>query len=489
MNICVIGKRFLMRGMEVRKYCLAVDIGASSGRVIAGGLEEGKLKINEIYRFDNHIIQKGSHFCWDLEHLFQEIKKGIHACQEIGIKPESIGVDTWAVDFVLLDEEDRLLTEAVAYRDPRTDGMMEKVFQIIGKEQLYFDTGIQFQKFNTIYQLYAIQQTHPELLRQARTFLMIPDYFHYLLTGKKVNEYTNATTTQLVNAFTRTWDKRILRQLGINEKIFQPIHTPKTLLGNLRKELAEEFGFDMKVILPATHDTASAVTAVPESENTIYISSGTWSLIGVENQDPICTADALKYNFTNEGGIDYRFRFLKNIMGLWMIQEVKRNYRDRYSFAQLVEMARREKEFISIINVDDGRFLKPNNMVEEIQKYCQEMNQPVPKTPGQVAKCVFDSLVVSYQKAIQEIEEIVGKKFSQINVIGGGCKNELLNQMIADVTGKEVYAGPVEATAIGNIVVQLMALGDIQTLDQARTIIKRSFPLRRFISKKESGRV
>lgn len=280
-----------------------------------------------------------------------------------------------------------------------------------------------------------------------------------------------------------------MRQLGINEEMFQPIHPPKTLLGNLRKELVKEFGFDMKVILPATHDTASAVIAVPESENTIYISSGTWSLIGVENHDPICTADALKCNFTNEGGIDYRFRFLKNIMGLWMIQEVKRNYRDRYSFAQLVEMAREEKEFTSIIHVDDGRFLKPDNMVEEIQKYCQEMNQPVPRTPGQVAKCIFDSLVVSYQKAIQEIEEIVGKKFSQINVIGGGCQNELLNQMIADVTGKEVYAGPVEATAIGNIVVQLMALGDIQTLDQARTIIKRSFPLRRFVSKKERGRV
>ncbi|MBB3908534.1 rhamnulokinase [Anoxybacillus sp. UARK-01] len=472
----------------MEKCCLAVDIGASNGKMVAGYLLEEKLIIEEIYRFENQLVQKGDYICWDIDQLFQEIKKGLHICKGQGMNPKSIGIDTWAVDFVLLDEDDRRLTEAVAYRDPRTIGMMEQVFQKISKEELYGRTGIQFQSFNTIYQLYALKQTAPEILERTKTFLMIPDYFHYLLTGKKVNEYTNATTTQLVNAATKTWDKELLEKLGIPESIFQTIHTPGTVLGKLRQELAEEIGLDMKVIMPATHDTASAVIAVPESHDTIYISSGTWSLIGVELQFPLCTEHALRYNFTNEGGFNYRFRFLKNIMGLWMLQEIKRVYRHQYSFEQLVQLAKIEKDFRAIVHVDDTRFLKPINMVDEIQKCCLETNQPVPQTPGQIAKCVFDSLVVSYQHAVAKIEEVIGIKFKQINIIGGGCQNELLNQMIAHATRKEVYAGPVEATAIGNIVVQLMALGDISTLNEARTMIARSFPLKKFVPYREGER-
>jgi rhamnulokinase len=309
---------------------------------------------------------------------------------------------------------------------------------------------------------------------------MVPDYFNYLLTGKKANEYTNATSTQLVNAFTKKWDHEILDQLGINKEMFQEIHTPKTVLGTLTEDLIEEFGFDMKVILPATHDTGSAVISIPELEETIYISSGTWSLIGVENYFPICITKALDYNFTNEGGIDYRYRFLKNIMGLWMIQEVKRNYKDQFSFAELVVLASQAQEFKSIVNVDDPRFLKPENMIQEIQSYCQETNQPIPANPGEVAKCVFDSLVCSYQQAINQIEEIFERTFKQINVIGGGCQNEMLNQLIADASKKEVYAGPVEATAIGNIVSQLMAVGEIEDIKDARTIIKNSFEVKKF---------
>ncbi|AMQ20568.1 rhamnulokinase [Geobacillus thermoleovorans] len=464
--------------------CLAVDIGASSGRVMAGWIKGGQIQLVEVHRFANEMIQKGNHFCWDVAYLFAEIKKGIQLCREKGLRPTSIGVDTWAVDFVLLDERGHRLTDAVAYRDPRTDGMMEKVFDIVGKERLYERTGIQFQKFNTIYQLYALKQEAPDVLERAHTFLMIPDYFHYLLTGRTTNEYTNATTTQLVNAQTKTWDVELVRELGLKETMFQPLQLPKTVLGPLRKDIAEELGVEMTVILPATHDTASAVAAVPELDDTIYLSSGTWSLMGVECHEPICSPKARSYNFTNEGGIDYRFRFLKNIMGLWMIQEVRRNYGNQYSFAELADLARAERHFHAIVNVDDERFLKPENMIAAIQAYCRETNQPVPETPAQVAKCVFDSLVVSYQKTVDEMEETTGRTFQQINVIGGGCQNEWLNEMIADATGKTVYAGPVEATAIGNLIAQWLALGKVRTLEEARLLVRQSFPLKKFVPKK-----
>ncbi|PFO06307.1 rhamnulokinase [Bacillus sp. AFS076308] len=463
------------------KYSIAVDIGASSGRLILGYLENGLLKLDEIHRFENKIVKKGDSYCWEADKLFQEIKNGLKKCNELGIKPDSIGIDTWAVDFVLLDDKNQPLTEAVSYRDPRTDGMMEQVFEKIMKERLYLETGIQFQKFNTIYQLYSIRQNAPEILDQAKSFLMIPDYFNYLLTGKKANEYTNATSTQLVNAFTKKWDHDLLDLLGINKEMFHEIKTPKTVLGTLREELVSELGFDLQVILPATHDTGSAVIAVPEENETIYISSGTWSLIGVENYFPICVTKALDYNFTNEGGIDYQYRFLKNIMGLWMIQEVKRNYNNEYSFAELVDLAREAKDFRAIVNVNDDRFLKPENMIQEIMNYCVETGQPIPSTPGEVAKCVYDSLADSYQDAVHEIEEIFEKRFEKINVIGGGCQNEMLNQLVADITKKEVYAGPVEATAIGNIVAQLMALDEIEDIKEARTIVKKSFEVKKYL--------
>ncbi|MEC1262971.1 rhamnulokinase [Bacillus swezeyi] len=463
------------------KYSIAVDIGASSGRLMAGKMEEDRLILQEIHRFENKISKNGVFFCWDIQKIFHEIKAGIKKCRKAGIDPVSIGINTWAVDFVLLDENDELLTDAVSYRDPRTDGMMEEALQIVSKEKLYFETGIQFQKFNTIYQLYYLKKNHPEILDKAKSFLMIPDYLNFLLTGVKANEYTNATSTQLVNAFTKQWYKELMEQLGINPSMFHEIKPPKTKLGPLRKELADEFGFDMEVILPATHDTGSAVLSVPSADETIYLSSGTWSLIGVENRFPICVPKAMDYNFTNEGGIDYRFRFLKNIMGLWIIQEVKRNYHDHYSFADFVDLAHEASHFTSKVEVDDQRFLNPENMVEEIRKYCAETDQVPPSTPGEVAKCVFDSLVDRYKQAIRQIEEIFEKEFSTINVIGGGCQNEMLNQLIADSTGKEVLAGPVEATAIGNIVSQLLSLEELDSIDQARNLIRRSFPIKQYV--------
>lgn len=458
---------------------IAVDIGGSSGRVIAGFLCNGKIELNEVYRFDNKLLIKGEQFCWNIELLFNEIKKGIHECVKQGFEPISIGIDTWAVDFVLLDENDQLLTDAVAYRDPRTDGMMKEVFQFINKERLYLDTGIQFQKFNTIYQLYSIKRSNPEILEKAKSFLMIPDYFNYLLTGRKTNEYTNATTTQLVNAVTKEWDKELLRKLGINDEIFETISPPKTILGTLKEELVSEFGFDLNVILPATHDTGSAVIAVPTVGETIFISSGTWSLIGVENNSPVRITKAMEYNFTNEGGIDYRFRFLKNIMGLWMIQEVKRNYHHQYSFSDLAVLASRV-HFDSIVNVDDDRFLKPDNIIEEIQKYCAETNQSIPSSPGEITKCVYNSLVHSYQVAIEQIEEIYEKEFKTIHIIGGGSQNDMLNQLITDRINKQVYSGPVEATTIGNLVAQFITLGQLKDIQEARKVIKNSFTVKKY---------
>ena len=462
-------------------YYLAIDIGASSGRHILGSLENGKIKLEEIYRFENGISKIGSEYCWNIEQLFKDIKAGIKKCKEIGKIPTSIGIDTWAVDFVLLDENDRILGNAVSYRDDRTEGMMEEAFKVIPKDMMYLYTGIQFQRFNTVYQLLSIKKNNPEMLEKAKTFLMVPDYLNFLLTGKKANEYTNASSTQLVNSFDRTWDTKMLEELGINKDIFQEIKLPKTSLGNLREELIEEFGFDMEVILPATHDTGSAfISSVCNDSDSIYLSSGTWSLIGVENRFPICVPQAMDYNFTNEGGIDYRYRFLKNIMGLWVIQEVRRNLDNKYSFVELVDLAREHMDFSLIVDVDDDRFLKPENMIEEIKQYCVETNQKAPEEVGEIALCVFNSLAHCYKKAVGNLEEIFEKEFKTINIFGGGCQNNLLNELVAKITEKEVLAGPVEATAIGNIVAQLISKNEFKDLKEARQAIKESFDIKIF---------
>lgn len=464
----------------MQKCHLAVDIGASSGRVMAGFLAGEKLQLKEIYRFDNHIVEKNGHLCWDVEDLFKSIKAGIKQTIAQQFLPTSLAIDTWAVDFVLLDEKDQLLTDAIAYRDHRTDGMMEAVFQTIDKESLYDRTGIQFQKFNTIYQLQALKEQRPEVLQQAKTFLMIPDYLHFLLTGKKANEYTNATSTQLVNRETNNWDTDLLQTLDFPADIFQEILMPKSTLGSLKSELIEEFGMDFNIVIPATHDTGSAVIAVPEQKDTIYLSSGTWSLIGIESSEPIATNEALEFNFTNEGGIDYRYRFLKNIMGLWMIQEVKRLLGNQYSFSDFVELAKEASDFTSVVDVNDDRFLSPENMIEEIQSYCKEKDQEVPRTPGEIAQTIFLSLARSYREAIEQIELVTGRIFDQVNMIGGGCQNTWLNQLLANHANRTVYAGPTEATAIGNIVVQMLQTKEIASLADARQLINRSFDIQIF---------
>lgn len=463
------------------EYYLAIDIGASSGRHILGYLKDGKLEIEEIYRFENGISKIGNEYCWDINRLFKEVKNGIKKCKEIGKIPKSIGIDTWGVDFVLLDENDNLIGNAVAYRDDRTEGFIEKAFEKIPKDMLYLYTGIQFQRFNTLYQLLSIKNNNRDYLEKAKTFLMIPDYLNFLLTGKKAVEYTNASTTQLLNSFERTWDDNILNTYEIDKNLFPEIKLPKTKLGKLKENLVEELGFDADVILTASHDTGSAfIASVCNDDESIFLSSGTWSLIGVENRFPICVPQAMNYNFTNEGGIDYRYRFLKNIMGLWIIQEVRRNLDNKYSFAELADMAKEYRNFQSIIDVDDGRFLKPDNMIEEIKKFCAQTGQKVPEEVGEIAFCVYNSLAHSYKNAIESLEEVFEKKFKRINIFGGGCKNDLLNEIVAEVTGKTVLAGPSEATAIGNIAAQLLSLNVSENLGDARKLIKKSFDIKIF---------
>ena len=419
--------------------------------------------MEEIHRFPNRMFEKDGELCWDVEQLFREIKAGMRACADAGKIPVSMGIDTWGVDFVLLDANGERMGNAVAYRDKRTDGVDKWVYQIVPEQELYRRTGIQKQNFNTIYQLMALQRKRRKELEQAKALLMIPDYFHYLLTGIMASEYTIATTSQLINPETKQWDRELIEALGFDGKIFQEIRQPGSILGELKEEIKEEVGFNCKVVLPAEHDTASAVMAVPickeESEASIlYISSGTWSLLGTELFTADCSEQSRIYNFTNEGGYDYRFRYLKNIMGLWMIQSVKREIGADYSFAEICTMAE-GRQITSVVDCDAQRFLSPENMTREIRKACEESGQQVPQDLAETAAVIYHSLVLCYAQAAQKLEELTGKQFSQIHIIGGGSNADYLNQLTAQVAGICVLAEPTEATAIGNAIAQLIAEG------------------------------
>ncbi len=461
-------------------YFLAIDIGASSGTHILGHVDNGKMILEEIHRFDNGMTKTDNHLCWDLQTLFKEIRVGMKKCKALGKIPISVGIDTWAVDFVLLDEDDKILGPTVAYRDSRTSGMDEKVYEIIKEESLYARTGIQKQPFNTIYQLMAIKEQRPEDMNKAKSMLMVPDYFHFLLTGIKKNEYTNATTTQLMNPVSKEWDFELIEALGYKKEIFGEIALPGLVLGDLSQEIQEELGYNCKVVLPATHDTASAVVAVPVvDKQALYISSGTWSLMGIEQMEADCSSQSAQLNFTNEGGYDYRFRYLKNIMGLWMIQSVRNEGNREYSFEQLCEMASKET-ITSIVDCNDPRFIAPTNMTEEVQKACEESNQQVPKSVGEVAAVIYESLGVCYDKTVKEIEMIRGKEFDDIHIVGGGANAQYLNELTARITGKSVLAGPTEATATGNLVAQMISAGVFKDLDAARGCIKNSFNINHY---------
>lgn len=467
---------------------LAVDIGASSGRHIFGWMEDGIFHMEEIYRFDNGLVNIGGRACWDAGRLFQEILRGMKKCRDMGRIPESMGIDTWAVDFALLDSDGQLLGPVVGYRDNRTAGMDAKVYEKIPEGELYRRTGIQKQIFNTIYQLMAVKEQTPELLEKAKTLLLVPDYFHFLLTGKMCCEYTNATTTQLVNVQTKDWDWEFIEKCGYPKNIFPKIAQPGHVLGNLTEEIQKIVGFDCQVVLPATHDTGSAVLAMPCREDTgLYISSGTWSLMGTEVKEAICTQEARAANLTNEGGYEFRFRFLKNIMGLWMIQCVRHEEKDAWSFAQLCQMAEENRDFPSRVDVNDGRFLAPESMEEAVRDYCRSTGQEVPETIGEMASVIYQSLGQSYSETLAQLEGICQRSFDCIHIIGGGSNADYLNQVTANVSGKTVVAGPTEATAIGNLLVQMIHGQIFPDLKAGRECIFKSFPIKIFNPEQSKG--
>ena len=459
------------------RYYLAVDIGASSGRHMLAGMQDGKMQLEEVYRFPNGMDDKNGTLCWDVDRLFAEIKNGLKKCKEIGKIPVSMAIDTWGVDYVLLDKDDRILGDTVGYRDSRTEGMDEKVYEVIPQDELYARTGIQKQIFNTVYQLMAVKESHPEYLEQAESILMIPDYFHFLLTGVKKNEYTNATTGQLVSPKTNDWDYELIEMLGYDPKMFRPVSMPGTVVGDFTEEVQKEVGFNCTVVLPATHDTGSAVLAVPTNDDdAVYISSGTWSLMGIERKEADCSMESMKANFTNEGGYDHRFRYLKNIMGLWMIQSVKKEFTEDLSFAQICEMASKET-IPSIVDCNDDCFLAPKSMIKAVQDFCSRTGQQAPETVGEISSVIYNSLAKCYGDTVQEIEEITGKKYSTIYVVGGGSNAGYLNELTAKYTGKKVSAGPSEATAIGNVIVQMLHDGIFKDLPEARTCVRESFDI------------
>ena len=481
------------------RYHLAIDIGASSGRHVLGHLEDGKIVLEEVYRFDNTQKRVDGHDCWDVEGLFESILAGMRACKDAGKVPETVGIDTWGVDFVLLDEAGRLVGDAVAYRDARTQGVPERVDAVVDAQKVYHACGIQRQAFNTLYQLVALKEEHPEQLEAASLFLMVPDYFNYLLTGVAANEYTNATTTNMLDARTKDWDTGLLDALGIPERLFTKPKMPGEVLGALTPQVEREVGFSTRVVLPATHDTGSAFLAIPaRDDDAVYISSGTWSLLGVENEGPITTEAARLQNFTNEGGYDFRFRFLKNIMGLWMSQSVRRELNGvayvegadagkhalrkegepEIGFADLIAAAQEEAGFSALVNVNDDRFLSPASMIDEIRAACAETGQPVPEGPGQIMACVYNSLAACYASSIADLAALTGREYSSVNIVGGGCQDMWLNRKTADACGLPVLAGPVEGTSLGNLVVQFLQAEEFDSLQQARDCIRDSFEIR-----------
>ncbi len=462
------------------RYYLAIDIGASSGRHILAHLEDGRMVLEEVHRFPNGMADQDGEKVWDVDELFEQIKAGMKKCGELGKIPASVGIDTWGVDFVLLDREGRRLGNAVAYRDSRTKGMDQEVNRLISGEELYERTGIQKQPYNTIYQLMALKKKNPSLLEQAKKLLMMPDYFHWRLCGRAAAEYTEATTGQLVSPETKDWDYELIDRLGYPREIFQRIVPPGTVLGGLLPEIQKEVGYDCQVAVPASHDTGSAVIAVPgEGENVLYISSGTWSLMGTELLKADCSEESRRRNLTNEGGYDYRFRYLKNIMGLWMVQSVKKEIGEELSFGRICEMAA-GCDIKSIVDCNDDRFLAPDNMTGEVQSACRESGQQVPEGIAEVACVIYNSLAKCYAGTVEEISGITGQSYDRIHIVGGGSNAEYLNRLTARETKLPVYAGPAEATAIGNLAAQMIAMGDIPNLKEARACVRRSFEIKIF---------
>ncbi len=459
--------------MNTSNY-LALDLGAESGRSIIGSIADGKLTLTETHRFANQPINLPDGLHWDVEALWGAIQQAI-AISARTLPLVSLALDTWGVDYALLDAAGNILGTPFHYRDPRTDGMLDKAFRRVARQQIFDQTGIQFMQINTLYQLLAMSIAQDPLLAAARTFLTIPDLFNYWLCGSPTCEFTNATTTQCFNPLTRSWAVPLLEAMGIPIHIFPPITQPGTRLGTLLPAVAAATGAGpLPVIAPACHDTGSAVAAVPaENQDFAWLSSGTWSILGAEVHQPDVSPQALAYNFTNEGGVFGTWRLSKNIMGLWLVQECKRQWGIAYD--EITRLAAEAQPFLAVIDPDAPVFLHPGNMPEKIQAFCQNSGQPAPQTQGQIARVALESLALKYRLTLGRLEALTGKHLDPIHIIGGGTQNRLLNQFTADCTRRSVVTGPVEATAIGNISLQAIALGHLSSLAQARALVRRSF--------------
>ncbi|MHB8951889.1 MAG: rhamnulokinase [Pirellulaceae bacterium] len=475
-----------------KQVFLAVDLGASSGRVVAGEFSGRRLALEEVSRFDNGGILANERLYWDLLNLWNHIKEGLRAaCVKYGERIVSVGVDTWGVDFGLLGARDELLGNPVHYRDRRTEGILEKAYQVVPREEIFAQTGLQFMPFNTLFQLWAMRREASPLLGAGQSLLMMPDLFHWLLSGEKSNEYTNATTTQCFNPQQNDWAGPLLERFELPAHLLGAVSAPGTRLGPLRTSVAAEIsGPRMQVVLPGTHDTASAVMAVPANSvpgrkpDWCYISSGTWSLMGIEVPGPVVNERCRELNFTNEGGVGGTIRLLKNIAGLWLVQQCRATWLREgreYNWNQLTQMAQAAKPLTSLIDPDDPRFVAPENMPAAIREFCQETRQAVPETEGAVIRCALESLALRYRMVLGWLEQLNAGPLETIHIVGGGTQNRLLCQMTADACARRVVTGPIEATAIGNLMMQALSNGDVASIAEAREVIRNSFTVQEYV--------
>lgn len=483
--------------MSKIKHYLALDMGAESGRAILGSFESGKLSLSEEHRFltgaesvptmyPDRIPQELDSDCsllWDFTRFWHEIKKSINLVGKKA-KIESLGVDTWGVDFVLLDKNGMLLSAPFNYRDPRSNGMMEEAFKRISRERIFELTGIQFMSINALYHLLALSVRQDPQYSVVDKFLMVPDLFHYWLSGIAVAEFTETTTSQIYNTRSREWSDEIINAMEFPRHIFPEVVQPGTILGPLRKSVALEVGTDALVIAPASHDTGSAAAAVPaEVEDFIWISSGTWSIVGMNVKEPVINELSYKYNFTNEGGVDGKYRFSKNVMGLWVVQQCRLQWLEEgkdYSYTELTLAAKAAPHLKSFVDPDYSGFLRPGRMAEKVKEYCQLTHQPIPQSEGEIIRAALQGLALRYRYVIESLEEVSGRKMSTIHIVGGGTKNQLLSQFTADALGRRVITGPIEATGIGNIMIQAIANKDVENWQEGISIIRNSFEILTF---------
>lgn len=471
---------------------LAIDLGAESGRTIHATLKDKHLALREVHRFGNGPVRLPDGLHWDVLRLWSEIKTGITSAIKSGANPAGIGLDTWGVDFALLDQNGALLGNPYHYRDARTDGVVEEAFKRVSRAKIFSQTGVQFMQLNTLYQLYSMSLAKSPLFDVAQTFVTLPDLFNYWLSGKITNEFTNCTTTQCYNPQTGDWARSLLDTLGIPSRLFGPVSQPGTVLGPLLPAIAEETGAgEAKVVIPACHDTGSAVVAVPaQNQDFAWISSGTWSIMGAEVIHPVVGEKALTYNFTNEGGVFGTWRLSKNITGLWLVQECRRTWQAQgadLSYDEITRLAAEAQPFLAVIDPDDELFFHPGDMPARIREFCTRTQQRVPQTKGEIVRVALESLALKYRLTLERLEELTGKRLDPIHIIGGGSRNRLLNQFSADCSGRRVVTGPIEATAIGNVLMQAIALGQLEDLSAARAVVRNSFEVESYHPGRPAG--